>query len=141
MERVFYFSSKPIRVCRIITLICVIAAFTLLLIFVFSTPLLIISCLLIPVAAFMLLTLNRSKIMIKGDQFVLVNIITWSWQKSEIKSITCNRNLRGWLNGCIEIHTDQKTIRSPGYQFLNWSNADKNEKLVEKLNRWLKAPY
>lgn len=138
MEKVFYFSSKRMRIFRIIVLIWVITAYILLLIFAFNIwALIIVTCLAIPLLAFMLITLNRSKIIIKEDRLILFNIVTKSWNKKEIKGIICNRDISGWLCGCIEIQTDKKIFRSPGYQFLNWCKADKNEQLVKELNQWL----
>ena len=129
MEKVFYFSSKTMRIFRIITLILLSASIALLLIFAFNIWCLVSFCVILPLFAFALLTLNRSKIVIKGDRLILVNIWTKCWDKKEIKSIICNRY--------IEIQTDQKTFRSPGYLSLKWPNTDKNEQLVKELNQWL----
>ncbi len=138
MEKVFYFSSKRMRIFRIIVLIWVSVAFILPLIFAFNIWFLIfVTCLAIPLLIFVLVSLNRSKIIIKEDRLILCNIVTKSWNKKEIKGVICNRDISGWLNGCIEIQTDKKIFRSPGYQNLNWCNADKNEQLVKELNQWL----
>ena len=76
--------------------------------------------------------MDKRKIIIDEDTLTVVELLTDTINAKEIESIDCDHI------GKILIKTQTETIICSGYICLKWPDKEKNEKLVEELNNWLK---
>ena len=102
-------------------------------VFVFNVIALIVGILMLIIVALALLYLNRRKIIIDKDCLILVEIFTECINAKNIDSIECD------YRGLIEIKTIDKIYRTGGFVLgKNDYNTEKNQRMVEELNKWLK---
>ena len=102
-------------------------------VFAFNVIALIVGILMLIIVALALLYLNRRKIIIDKDCLILVEIFTECINAKNIESIECA------YSGLIEIKTIDKIYRTGGFVLGQYSyNTEKNRRMVEELNKWLK---
>lgn len=133
MKKIYAFASKPMKVFRIVTLAIICLAFILLMVFAFNVIALIVGILMLIIVALALLYLNRRKIIIDKDCLILAEIFTECINAKNIDSIECT------YRGLIEIKTIDKIYHTGGFVLgKNSYNTEKNQRMVEELNKWLK---
>lgn len=131
MDEIIRFSSKPMRVFRIATLVLCCLLFVLLMVLVFNVYALIVGIVMLLLIAFIVWFLNRRSIVIKESEIVVVELKTWHIPSEDIVEIQCPSERRG----IIVIQTKSLIVRSAGFLFLRGINEEKNRELVQKLSK------
>lgn len=131
MKKRYDFLSKPTKIFILIMLVLGDIAIVLTTIFTFCVLGLLIFTILLTGYSLLLLWVLRRKIIISDDSLIIVEFSKRTINVNEILTI------KPVWNG-IEIQTEKERFFSGGYYFLKFPNEEKNEKIVEELNNWLK---